>query len=84
VGCASVTATSRTAAYDGPRRSHSTIASTAGRSPSRCAATEPSGSLRTQPRTPSRPAYCEAYHRNETPWTRPVTFTTTAFATTSP
>src|SRR6187551_1481800 len=83
VGCASVTATSRTDAYDGPWRHHSTIASTAVASPSTCAATEPSGSLRTQPATPRRAASCTAYHRNDTPCTRPVTLSVTAFTDSS-
>src|SRR3954469_1334874 len=79
VGRAPVTATFRTDAYDGPCRHHAIMASTAASSPSTCAATDPSGSLRTHPVTPSRSASCAAYHRKETPCTRPVTFTVTAF-----
>src|SRR5213595_23446 len=83
LGCASLTETFLTEAYDGPWRHHSAIASTASSSPSTWAATEPSGSLRTQPVTPSRSASCTAYHRNATPWTRPVTRTVTALVMTA-
>src|SRR3954465_13941674 len=81
IGRASAAATCRTDAYDGPWLHHSTIASTAGSSPSTWHRPEPSVSLRTPPLTPSRSASCTAYHRKETPWTLPVTVTVTAFTT---
>ena len=70
--CAGRTATLLHARHRAARsRHHSTSASTASSSPSKCPATEPSGSLRTQPATPSRAACCSVYQRNETPCTRP-------------
>ncbi len=73
---ASPTVTRSTRAYAGPVRHQST--SSPARSPSKCPATEPSGSLRTQPVTPSRSACRWVSHRNETPWTRPEILTVSA------
>ena len=60
-------------------RNHATSESTASSSPSACTSTDPSGSLRTHPVTPSARACSSQYHRNDTPWTRPVTRACTAF-----
>lgn len=67
-----VTCTSVTVARGGPpARIQVSTSSTAALSPSRCARTVLSGSLRTQPTTPRSSACCRVESRNHTPCTRP-------------
>ena len=81
---ASVTRTSYTCAYSGPLRHHSSSASTSAAAPSKCPATDPSGSLATQPATPRRAACSWVRARKNTPCTRPVITTSTALRLMTP
>ena len=74
-GATSSTSTEVTRAARGPRRHHSTIASTAFGSPSNHAETVPSSSLRAHPVTPRAWASHRHVARKDTPWTYPRTRT---------